>query len=74
MPAHPSLKIFPAALLAHTRELAACTRSLAQQLRAVAHGTIRLGAPRIDSQVQWHVWVYFIFPQLLLLLSSIFPE
>ena len=40
---------------AHTRQLAACTRSLAQQLRAVADSAVCLGiASGIDSQVQWH--------------------
>jgi hypothetical protein len=60
--ANHCLKIFPAAFLAHTRQFAACTRSLAQQLRAVAHGAICLGASGIDTQVQWHAWTLIHLP------------
>src|ERR1043166_8019280 len=56
------LKIFPAALLAHARQFAACPRGLAQQLRAVAHGAVCLGASGVNTQVQWHDWTLIHLP------------
>src|SRR6267154_6546115 len=56
------LKIFPATFFAYARQFAACTRSLAQQLRAVAHGAICLGASGVDTQVQWHDWTLIHLP------------
>src|SRR3954465_8547828 len=56
------LKIVPAAFLAHTRQFAACTRGLAQQLRAVAHGAVCLGASGVNTQVQWHDWTLIHLP------------
>src|SRR6478735_12079739 len=56
------LQVFPAAFLAHARQLAACARGLAQQLRAIAHGAVRLGASGVYTQVQWHDWTLIHLP------------
>src|SRR3954454_22154683 len=56
------LKIFAAALFANARQFAARTRGLAQQLRAVAHGAVCLGASGVNTQVQWHDWTLIHLP------------
>src|ERR1700686_4817464 len=47
--ANHSLEVFAAAFLADARQLAACTRGLAQQFRAIAYRAVCLGASGIDS-------------------------
>jgi hypothetical protein len=56
------LEVFAAAFLAHARQFAACARGLAQQLRAIAHGAVCLGASGVNTQVQWHDWTLIHLP------------
>jgi hypothetical protein len=72
--AYYCLKIFAAAFFAHARQFAACTCSLAQQLRAIAHGAICFGASGVNTQVQWHDWTLIHLPTTFTFAFKHFPE